>query len=256
MSYALLGGNRMTPQNNSMHKEIDAIEQRLTELEYERNSLIKRRHELTQKAENHQDSKPIISLTLPVNQKIELFKKLFKGRSDVFAKRWKNATGRSGYSFACQNEWVKGVCNKPRIKCNKCPNRAYIALNDQVIYDHLAGEQIIGLYPLLADNTCYLLAADFDKDDWQEAIKALAQACREFEIPHTVEISRSGNGAHLWIFFSDSVTAKDARLLGFGLLDKAMASLFKNMGIQIYPLSPTTDYSPTKISCQKEALAT
>jgi hypothetical protein len=128
----------MTPQNNGMHNEIDAIEQRLAELEYERNSLIQRRDDLIQKPESRQGNQQNISLTLPVNQKVDLFKRLFKGRSDVFAKRWQNATGRSGYSFACQNEWVKGVCNKPRIKCNECPNRAYIALNDQVIYDHLS----------------------------------------------------------------------------------------------------------------------
>lgn len=234
----------MTPQNNSMHNQIDAIEQRLAELEYERNSLIQKRDDLIQKSESHQESKPNISLTLPVNKKIDLFKRLFKGRSDVFAKRWQNATGRSGYSFACQNEWVKGVCNKPRIKCNECPSRAYTPLNDQVIYDHLAGKQIVGLYPLLADNTCYLLAADFDKDDWQEAIKALAQACRQFEIPHTVEISRSGNGAHLWIFFSEAVTAKDARLLGFGLLDKAM-EIHPNLSFESYDrLFPNQDIMP------------
>ena len=234
----------MTPQNNGMHNEIDAIEQRLAELEYERNSLIQRRDDLIQKPESRQGNQQNISLTLPVNQKVDLFKRLFKGRSDVFAKRWQNATGRSGYSFACQNEWVKGVCNKPRIKCNECPNRAYIALNDQVIYDHLAGKQIIGLYPLLADNTCYLLAADFDKDDWQEAIKALAQACRQFDIPHSVEISRSGNGAHLWIFFSEAVTAKDARLLGFGLLDKAM-EIHPNLSFESYDrLFPNQDIMP------------
>lgn len=233
----------MTPLNN-MRNEIETIEQRLAELEFERNGLIKRRDVLIQEFESEQGGKTNISLTLPVNQKIALFKKLFKGRTDVFAKRWQNATGRSGYSFACQNEWVKGVCNKPRTKCNECQNRTYLALTDQIIYDHLAGKQIIGLYPLLADNTCHLLAADFDKDDWLDAIKALAQACRQFEIPHTVEISRSGNGAHLWIFFSEAVTAKDARLLGFGLLDKAM-EIHPNLSFESYDrLFPNQDIMP------------
>jgi superfamily II DNA or RNA helicase len=233
----------MTSLNN-MRNEIETVEQRLAELEYERKSLIKRRDALIQEFESEQGGKTNITLTLPVNQKIDLFKRLFKGRSDVFAKRWQNATGRSGYSFACQNEWVKGVCNKPRIKCNECPSRAYVTLNDQVIYDHLAGKQIVGLYPLLADNTCHLLAADFDKDDWQEAIKALAQACRQFDIPHTIEVSRSGNGAHLWIFFSEAVTAKDARLLGFGLLDKAM-EIHPNLSFESYDrLFPNQDIMP------------
>ena len=91
-----------------------------------------------------------------------------------------------------------------------------------MIYRHLAGQQIVGLYPLLHDNTCYLLAADFDKGHWQDEIKAMSKACVEFDIPHAIEISRSGNGAHLWIFFEDKVPAQQARLLGFALLDKAM----------------------------------
>jgi superfamily II DNA or RNA helicase len=240
----LLGGNRMTPQNSSIDNEINAIEQRLAELEYERNNLIQKRDNLVQQSEIHQKCKSNISLALPVNQKIELFKKLFKGRSDVFAKRWQNAIGRSGYSFSCQNEWVKNVCNKPRIKCNECPSRAYTALSDQIIYDHLVGKKIVGLYPLLADNTCYLLAVDFDDDDWQEATKALAQACRQCEVPHIIEISRSGNGAHLWIFFSQAVTARDARLLGFGLIDKAM-EIHPNLSFDSYDrLFPNQDIMP------------
>lgn len=240
----LLGSNRMTPQNSSIDNEINAIEQRLAELEYERNNLIQKRDNLVQQSEIHQKCKSNISLALPVNQKIELFKKLFKGRSDVFAKRWQNAIGRSGYSFSCQNEWVKNICNKPRIKCNECPSRAYTALSDQIIYDHLVGKKIVGLYPLLTDNTCYLLAVDFDDDDWPEATKALAQACRQCEVPHIIEISRSGNGAHLWIFFSQAVTARDARLLGFGLIDKAM-EIHPNLSFDSYDrLFPNQDIMP------------
>ncbi len=240
----LLGSNRITPQNSSIDNEINAIEQRLAELEYERNNLIQKRDNLVQQSEIHQKCKSNISLALPVNQKIELFKKLFKGRSDVFAKRWQNAIGRSGYSFSCQNEWVKNICNKPRIKCNECPSRAYTALSDQIIYDHLVGKKIVGLYPLLTDNTCYLLAVDFDDDDWPEATKALAQACRQCEVPHIIEISRSGNGAHLWIFFSQAVTARDARLLGFGLIDKAM-EIHPNLSFDSYDrLFPNQDIMP------------
>ncbi len=235
--------NGMTTLNTTQH-EIDVIEQRLAELEYEQNSLIKRRDSLVKKTNSHQSNETNVSLALPVNQKIDLFKKLFKGRSDVFAKRWQNTTGRSGYSFACQNEWIKGLCNKPRVKCSDCSNRAYVPVNDQVLYDHLAGKLIVGLYPLLADNTCHLLAADFDKDDWQEAIKALAQVCRQFDIPHIIEISRSGNGAHLWVFFSEAVAAKDARLLGFGLLDKAM-EIHPNLSFESYDrLFPNQDIMP------------
>ncbi|MBT4193805.1 MAG: DEAD/DEAH box helicase family protein [Gammaproteobacteria bacterium] len=97
---------------------------------------------------------------------------------------------------------------------------------------------------LLVDNTCHLLVADFDKDDWQEAVKAMSQVCMEFEIPHAMEISRSGNGAHLWIFFSEPVTAKAARQLGFGLLDKAM-EIHPNLSFESYDrLFPNQDLMP------------
>ncbi len=100
------------------------------------------------------------------------------------------------------------------------------------------------MYPLLTDNTCYLLAVDFDDDDWPEATKALAQACRQCEVPHIIEISRSGNGAHLWIFFSQAVTARDARLLGFGLIDKAM-EIHPNLSFDSYDrLFPNQDIMP------------
>jgi len=108
----------------------------------------------------------------------------------------------------------------------------------------LAGKHIVGLYPLLPDNTCHLLAADFDKDGWQDAVKAMSEACRRYNIPHLVEISRSGNGAHLWVFFTDAVSARDARLLGFGLLDKAM-EIHSNLSFESYDrLFPNQDIMP------------
>lgn len=117
-------------------------------------------------------------------------------------------------------------------------------LNDQVTYRHLAGQQIVGLYPLLQDNTCFLLAADFDKGSWQDEVKAMSKACHNFEIPHAIEISHSGNGAHLWIFFNEKVPAKEARLLGFGLLDKAM-EIYPNLSFDSYDrLFPNQDILP------------
>jgi len=177
--------------------EIESINHKLAVLEHEKKALITKREALLQQSSNQQ----IVTTKYSVNQKVALFQKLFRGRSDIFANRWENTKGRSGYSIACGNEWVKGVCNKPKIKCNECSNRKYKILNNQIIYDHLSGKQVIGLYPLLTDNTCYLLAADFDKNDWQKSIVALAKACVGFDIPYAMEISRSGNGAHLWLFF-------------------------------------------------------
>jgi hypothetical protein len=133
------------------------------------------------------DQQPPVKLS--TSEKVELFQMRFKGRQDVFAHRWQNSKGRSGYSFACNNEWLQGVCNKPRIKCNDCPNREYITQHNQVIYDHLAGKHIVGLYPLLSDNTCHLLAADFDKDGWRETVQAMARACRQKKTSGQIDIA-------------------------------------------------------------------
>ena len=151
-------------------------------------------------------------------EKIALFRRLFRGRTDVYPLRWESATGKSGYSPACGNEWKPGVCNKPRIKCRDCHQRLLLPVTDQKIYDHLAGQHTVGVYPLLADDTCYFLAADFDEADWREDVLAFMRSCHELSIPAALEISRSGKGAHVWIFFADPVPAREARQLGAALI--------------------------------------
>uniref|UniRef100_I2Q4F5 DNA/RNA helicase, superfamily II n=1 Tax=Desulfovibrio sp. U5L TaxID=596152 RepID=I2Q4F5_9BACT len=150
--------------------------------------------------------------------KIALFRNLFRGRNDIYPQRWESAKGRSGYSPKCGNEWRRGVCQKPRLKCGDCSQRLLLPLTDQVIYDHLAGVHTIGVYPLLSDDTCYFLAADFDDASWQEDAKAFMQSCQELDIPAYLEISRSGKGAHVWIFFAEAVSAREARRLGAALI--------------------------------------
>ncbi|NOU13455.1 MAG: DEAD/DEAH box helicase, partial [Methylococcaceae bacterium] len=106
-------------------------------------------------------------------EKVALFRRLFRGRTDVYSVRWESkATGKSGYSPACANEWRPGVCHKPRIKCSDCSVRQLSVLSDAVIYSHLSGEHTIGVYPLLADDSCYFLAVDFDEADWKEDAQA------------------------------------------------------------------------------------
>ncbi len=152
------------------------------------------------------------------DEKIALFRRLFRGRGDVYPQRWESAKGTSGYSPACGNEWKPGICHKPRVKCGDCNQRQLLPVTDQVIYDHLAGKQTIGVYPLLSDDSCKFLAADFDEADWREDAKAFMQSCRELGIPAALEISRSGNGAHIWIFFAEPVPAREARQLGAALI--------------------------------------
>jgi hypothetical protein len=106
---------------------------------------------------------------LSTAEKVALFRRLFRGRTDVYPVRWEGKTsGKSGYSPACANEWRAGVCEKPRIKCGDCSNRLLVPLSDAVIYDHLAGKQTIGVYPLLEDDSCCFLAVDFDEADWRD----------------------------------------------------------------------------------------
>lgn len=156
---------------------------------------------------------------LTPTEKVALFRRLFKGREDVHPVRWESKTsGKSGYSPTCANEWRTGLCEKPRIKCGECEKRLFVPLTDSIVYDHLAGEHIIGVYPLLADDTCHFLAADFDEADWREDARAFLQSCRELSVPAALEVSRSGAGAHAWVFFSGAVLARDARRLGAAII--------------------------------------
>jgi superfamily II DNA or RNA helicase len=161
---------------------------------------------------------------LSTPEKVALFRRLFHGRTDVYPIRWESKTsGKSGYAPACANEWRAGVCEKPRIKCGDCGNRLLIPLTDAIIYDHLAGEHTVGVYQLLADDSCHFLAVDFDDAQWREDVQAFAQSCIELGVPVALEISRSGNGAHAWVFFATRVPARDARRLGTALISHTCA---------------------------------
>lgn len=157
-------------------------------------------------------------------EKVALFRRLFRGRDDVYAKRWDSTSGnKSGYAPACDNEWKAGICEKPRIKCAECPHRKFVPVSERVIYDHLAGKVTVGIYPLLQDDSCYFLAVDFDEADWREDAQAFMGSCRELNVPASLEISRSGKGAHAWIFFASAVPARDARRLGTAIISHACA---------------------------------
>lgn len=159
---------------------------------------------------------------LSTAEKVALFRRLFRGRTDVYPVRWEGKTsGKSGYAPACANEWRAGVCEKPRIKCGDCAHRVLQPLTDAVIYDHLAGEHTVGVYPLLEGDTCHFLAVDFDEADWREDAQAFIQSCTELGVSAALEISRSGQGAHAWVFFASAVSARDARRLGTAIISHA-----------------------------------
>jgi len=155
--------------------------------------------------------------------KLALFRALFRGRTDVFPRRWHNhKTGRKGYSPACGNEWVTGLCKKPKVRCGDCPHQAFSPVTDQIILDHLRGRHVIGVYPMLADDSCWFVAMDFDKGDWQQDAAMVVQTCEQLGVPVAVERSRSGAGAHLWFFFAAPVSATAARKMGCYLLTRTM----------------------------------
>ncbi|PIW49312.1 MAG: DEAD/DEAH box helicase [Zetaproteobacteria bacterium CG12_big_fil_rev_8_21_14_0_65_54_13] len=174
-----------------------------------------------EKVEAKQQSTAFVNLPaseLSIKDKITLFRCLFRGRDDVYPQRWESAKGKSGYSPVCGNEWKPGLCHKPRVKCGECSKRLLLPVTDDVVFNHLSGKQTIGTYPLLIDDHCYFLAVDFDKQEWREDAGAFMQSCWELDIPASLEISRSGNGAHIWIFFTAPVPAREARLLGAALI--------------------------------------
>ena len=159
-------------------------------------------------------------------EKIKLFVSLFKGRDDVFARRWENQKKEtSGYSPACSNEWKSGICQKPKVSCAVCKHKEYIPLDEKIIEAHLRGQNnlVVGVYPLLLNETCHFLAIDFDDEGWQKDVSTLRGVCSLFDIPIAVERSRSGNGAHVWFFFEQLILASQARRFGSAMLTYAMS---------------------------------
>jgi superfamily II DNA or RNA helicase/very-short-patch-repair endonuclease len=185
------------------------------------------------------------------SDKVGLFRSLFRGREDVYARRFESRkTGRSGYAPACANEWVRGVCEKPRIRCAECLQRRFLPLTDEVIRWHLSGRDaagqpfVAGIYPLLQDETCYFLAVDFDKAEWELDAAAFALTCRRLQLPAALERSRSGRGAHVWFFFDEPIPAALARRLGSHVLTETMEGR-PELGLDSYDrLFPNQDTLP------------
>lgn len=235
--------------------KIKILETQLRELNLKKAAL----HKELENAQNElkkcsmTDSSQISNL-LSSEEKIKIFMDYFRGRTDVFPKRWENSkTGKSGYSPVCFNEWKRGTCNKPRIKCSDCPNQAFIPLTGEIIRKHLSGENFngnkkdhtIGIYPMLKDDTCWFLAIDFDKEQWQRDVAAFIKTCQQKSVPFALEKSRSGNGAHVWIFFDKPISASQARKMGSALLTETMDN-YPEIGFESYDrFFPNQDTLPS-----------
>src|SRR5260370_25770578 len=156
-------------------------------------------------------------------EKITLFRGLFRGREDIYAVRWEGREGKSGYSPAGIMDWRAIHSAKPgERKRIARKTRMLLPLTNDAIRKHLTGKQTIGIYPLLPDEMCWLLAVDLDKKSWIADATGFLETCRRFHVPAVVERSRSGNVAHIWVFFDRPVLAADARRLGCSLLTRTM----------------------------------
>ena len=201
------------------------------------------------------DTEPDIRVRMPLAvegpipqtpaDKVRLFRSLFRGREDIFPTRFVSAkTGKSGYAPACRNKFVRGVCQLPKVKCGDCPNQAFIPFDEAAVIGHLTGRHVMGIYPLLPDETCWFLAVDFDKSTWIEDVGAFVETCRRVGLPVAVERSRSGNGAHVWFFFSSPVPAAAARKMGCYLITETMSRRHE-LSMESYDrLFPSQDTMP------------
>ena len=254
--------NKTMSESFDIGRKISEIEAELANLDHHRDQLLDEltqlRRQLLQKDSPAQLLLNIQGITVnnqsSQEEKIRLFRSLFKGREDVFPRRFENSkTGKSGYAPVCRNEWQAGICQKPKVTCQECNFRAFTQVNDETIRNHLKGidpndrsgrDFTIGVYPLLADESCWFLAADFDKSTWTEDAKTFLETCVSYQVPAVLERSRSGNGGHVWIFFETPVPAELARKLGALLLTSTM-NRRPEIGMDSYDrLFPSQDTLP------------
>jgi hypothetical protein len=188
---------------------------------------------------------PHLPTPVPPAEKVALFRDLFRGRADVFPTRFvSKKTGTPGYAPACANKFVRGVCELTKVKCGECPNQAFRPVDEAAVLAHLQGRHVMGVYPLLEDETCWFVAVDFDKSTWIEDVGAFMDTCRLVGVPAAVERSRSGNGAHVWFFFSEPVPAAAARRMGCYLITETMSRRHE-LSMESYDrLFPSQDTMP------------
>lgn len=203
-------------ENKRLKDEIIRLRKALTKEETETYSYV---DSTIIKESSLDQSSNLVTMSSTSIEKIQLFMSLFKGRSDVCAKRWKN---KPGYSPYCFNDFKPNICNKPKIKCTECKHSDFAPLDEERIKNHLLGKYVLGVYPMTSSDTCFLLAMDFDESTWSKDIKTVIRICNGNNIPVYAERSRSGDGCHLWFFFEKEIKASLARRFGTQILNIAM----------------------------------
>jgi superfamily II DNA or RNA helicase len=209
---------------DSIRRELAAQEAALAEAERRRDEARARVEALRAELSAATRSSPAPAAPMTSARKVELFLSLFRGRPDVYPVRFEGKrTGKAGYAPACSNKFEPGRCAlKTGGRCSDCSHPAFMPVTARAALDHLQGRQVMGVYPLLEDETCWFLAADFDGGAWREDVAAFAETCRARNLPVAIERSRSGNGAHAWFFFAEPVPAATARRMGCFLITETM----------------------------------
>ena len=230
--------------------EIKSLEERLRQLEEESRTVrsrltLLRLQEETKAAERKYGLPVTDRIPHSPEEKIQLFLRLFRCRENVYPKLWENLKqNRKGYSPACDNEWKHGVCEKPKVKCSACQNQKFRSLDLIAVDSHLRGHQTIGTYAIREDDTCIFLACDFDGENWPEDVVTYRSVAKNMGVDVGIERSRSGKGAHAWIFFSEPVLARAARMLGTIILTKS-TDLRHRISLSSYDrFFPNQDYMP------------
>jgi hypothetical protein len=194
-------------------------------------------------ADHNKKAQASATLTVdsPPEAKVSLFRSVFRGRDDVYPVRWEGRTGKAGYSPAGVREWdaASSKSQKRSFHYSKL-----FPLSEEVIRDHLLGKHTIGVYPLLQDDTCWFVAVDFDKKNWQADALSFLKTCNQTGVPAALERSRSGNGGHVWIFFASPVQSALARKLASAVLTRTMERRYA-LGLDSYDrLFPSQDTMP------------
>lgn len=175
-------------------------------------------------------------------EQVLLYMDLFRGRKDIYARHWEK-NGKSGYSPAYEFNWPEFMAFKSKGgRLADFPNKKQLVLTLEVIRSHLEGNQTIGIYPLLEDNASYFIVADFDKDNWETDSKKFIKVCEEYKIPAYLERSRSGEGAHVWIFFENKYPASKSRAIILELIRKALNLSEFEKEVSFDRLFPNQDY--------------
>lgn len=232
------------------------LEARLAEMDSARDAIQARIRVLRESAASVETdvARPVSSKTFPnapltkasaPTDRIRFLLDLFHARRDVYAERFESRkTGKAGYQPVCANLWRRPLCQKPKVRCHECQHRILVPLSEEIVAQHLSGKVTLGIYPLLSAETCWFVAADFDKEGWQEDALSFVRACRNHGVEPAIERSRSGKGGHVWVFFREEVIARTARQMAAALITEAMGSR-PSMGLDSYDrLLPNQDTMP------------